>query len=285
MTASPLPFSSIENEFLRLDYLTTTGPRIIGLFAKGIAGNLLAETPDVHWSTPHGEYYLRGGHRLCTAPEDLFYTCPEESVEMIEQSNQVILKSPVDASGLQREITIDLENNKVHLSHCITWHGGEPITFAPWAITQLRLGGMAILPLSKSNGLQPDRNFVLWPYSEIKDNRLELHDDLILVHARKTGKALKVGSFISKSWIAYTLGNAIFIKRFTQDRHGNFPDMGCNVEIHSDDNCIELETLGSLTLLENGASMTHKETWEILTGEYPATLDTASHINQQLFQS
>jgi len=39
---------------------------------------LLAETPNVHWRTPHGEYHLRGGHRLWTAPENPFYTCPED---------------------------------------------------------------------------------------------------------------------------------------------------------------------------------------------------------------
>ena len=31
--------------------------------------DLLAEVPDIHWTTPYGEYYLRGGHRLWHAPE------------------------------------------------------------------------------------------------------------------------------------------------------------------------------------------------------------------------
>ena len=31
--------------------------------------NLLAETPDIFWPTPDGDYYLRGGHRLWHAPE------------------------------------------------------------------------------------------------------------------------------------------------------------------------------------------------------------------------
>ena len=48
VATSPLPYASIENEYLRLDYLTTTGPRIIGLYVKGIEGNLLAEAPRVH---------------------------------------------------------------------------------------------------------------------------------------------------------------------------------------------------------------------------------------------
>src|SRR5258707_15510805 len=106
MPTSPLPFASIENNFLRLDYLTTTGTRIIGLYVKGAQGNLLAETPDIHWSTPHGEYYLHGGHRLWTAPEDPFYTCPEEGLEVIEDGDNIILRSLVDKAGLEKEITI-----------------------------------------------------------------------------------------------------------------------------------------------------------------------------------
>src|SRR5574341_428384 len=153
MSASLLPFASIENKFLRLDYLTTIGPRIIGLYLPGIEGNFLAETPHVHWPTPHGEYYLYGGHRLWTAPEDCFYTCPENHVNVIAEKDRVTLRSNVDASGLEKEISFRLDENHVVLVHRITWHGNEPVEFAPWAITQLRLGGMAILPQPVSEGL------------------------------------------------------------------------------------------------------------------------------------
>ena len=172
MASYPLPFASIENEFLRLDYLTTTGPRIVGLYANGVEGNLLAETPDAHWPTPHGEFYLRGGHRLWIAPENLFYVCPEDNLSVVEEKDKVILRSPVDAAGLEKEISFRLDENCVHLTHRITWHGEEPIEFAPWGITQLRTGGMAVLPLASSEGLMPDRNLVFWPYSQIRDEAI-----------------------------------------------------------------------------------------------------------------
>src|SRR5262245_56524319 len=106
MTISALPFAFIEYDFLHVDYLTTIGPRIFGLYAKGVAGNLFAETPDVHWPTPHGEYYLHGGHRLWIAPEDPFYTCPEDNVSFITEKDRLILRSNIDASGLEKEISI-----------------------------------------------------------------------------------------------------------------------------------------------------------------------------------
>ena len=279
----PLPFASIENSFLRLDYLTTTGPRIIGLYAQGSEGNLLAETPDVHWPTPHGEYYLRGGHRLWTAPEDPFFNCPEDGVIIIEEKNGVVLRSPVDASGLEKEITFRLDENCVHLTHRITWHGDKPIEFAPWSITQLRPGGMVILPLSFSEGLTPDRNFVLWPYSQIRDERLELHDDMILLHGELTKQAFKIGNLNKFGWVACTIGNALFVKRFSAGDSQNYPDMGCNVEAYVKDACIELETLGPLAKLSPTESVTHEETWQVFTDiEHPATMESARAIREGL---
>jgi hypothetical protein len=283
MNRSSLPTASIENKYLRLDYLTSTGPRIVGLYSQGLDGNLLAETPDAHWPTPHGEYYLRGGHRLWTAPENPFYTCPEEGVQVFEEKGKVVLRSPVDVCGLEKEVSFYLDENCVHLTHRITWHGEQQIEFAPWTITQLRLGGMVILPQSTTKGLHPDRKIVFWPYSQIRDERLELHQDLILVHGRPSQQAFKIGTLNRHGWIACTLGNALFIKRFVLDPSQSYPDMGCNVEAYVKDVCIELETLGPLTELGTGESVTHQETWEVLTDhEYPATQETARAVQTLL---
>src|SRR5512142_2418531 len=111
MEPYPLPFASIENDFLRLDYLTSVGPRIIGLYSKQADLELLAPSFDMHWSTPHGEYYLYGGHRIWKAPEDSFYNCPEDNVTVIQEENKVTLRNNVDASGLQKEISFYLDGN------------------------------------------------------------------------------------------------------------------------------------------------------------------------------
>ncbi len=277
-----LPFASIENDFLRLNYLTTTGPRVIGLHAKGASGNLLVETPEVHWSTPHGEFYLRGGHRLWVAPENPFYVCPEDGVQVEQNGSKVILRSAADASGIEKEISIQLDENRVHLFHRVIWHGENEIRLAPWAITQLRLGGMAILPQSNADGLLPNRNIVLWPYTRIDDERLELNDELILLHGKVSAEACKIGGSNSHGWIACALGDAMFIKYFEVNANEPYPDLGCNVEAYVKDVCIELETLGPLRTLKQGDSITHAETWQVLTGNYPATLESARTISAQL---
>lgn len=280
---SPLPFASIENNYLRLDYLTTTGPRIVGLYSHGVEGNLLAETPNAHWPTPHGEFYLRGGHRLWVAPENLFYVCPEDNLFVVEEKDKVVLRSPMDISGLEKEMSFRLDENCVHLTHRITWHGDQPVEFAPWGITQLRLGGMAILPLSSAEGLQPNRNLVFWPYSQVHDERFELHDNMILLQGQSAEHAFKVGYLNKHGWIACTLGRALFVKRFSYDKSQSYPDMSCNVEAYVKDECIELEALGPLKKLNPGESMTHQETWEVIADkEYAPTLETAHAICAKL---
>ena len=278
MNTSAAPSASIENDFLRVDYLTTLGPRIIGLYAKKAGVELFARTPDVHWTTPHGEYYLHGGHRLWTAPEDPFYTCPEDNVGVMAENDTIILRSRVDASCLEKEISLQLDENRVRLMHRVTWHGSDPIELAPWAITQLQLGGMGILPQSQAGGLGPNRNIVLWPYSQVHDERLRLHDDVILLHGRSAENAFKIGSYNTYGWIAYAMHHALFIKRFSRNEAGRFPDMGCNVEAYVKDSCLELETLGPLRTLEPGAHVRLEETWEVHPGEYPATLESAHTI-------
>jgi len=284
LTDYGLPFATIENEYLRLDYLTTTGPRIVGLYVSGAKDNLLASTPEVHWETPHGEYYLRGGHRLWTAPEDPFYTCPEEGLNVVEKNDAIVLKSPIDASGQQKEIAVRLDGNSVRLSQSITWHGEAPMVFAPWGISQLRLGGMAVLPLASIDGLQPDRNLVFWPYAHIKDERLNLHDDLVLLHGIASEQACKIGNRNNHGWVACAFGDALFVKKFLPDANGTYPDMGCNVEAYVKDVCLELEVLGASKLLRPGESITLEETWQVFAGDYPATLECARNIKKQLSQ-
>jgi hypothetical protein len=285
MFESKLPSASIENEFLRVDYLTSVGPRIIGLYSKQAGIELLAPSPDIHWPTPHGEYYLYGGHRIWKAPEDSFYNCPEDNVTVVKEKNRVTLRNNVDASGLQKEISFTLDENRVLLTHQLIWHGQGPIELAPWTITQVPLGGLAILPQSSLRaGSAPTRSLAIFPYAAITDPRLELHDDLILVHGRADPKAFKVGNYNPFGWAAYMLEKALFIKRFPVNEFRVLPDMGSNIEVYVRNLYLELEALGKLTWLKPGDSVTFEETWEVTPGTYFVNLEGARKIMKQLSQ-
>lgn len=194
----------------------------------------------------------------------------------------MVLRSGIDAAGLEKEISFHLNENCVTLKHRVTWRGKEPIELAPWAITQLRFGGMAVLPQSDSDGLQPNRSLVFWPYSQVNDERFELYDDLILIHGCEDEQAFKIGNYNLHGWVACLLGKALFVKRFSVDETQRYPDMDCNVEAYVKDSCIELETLGPLTMLKPREFVTLEETWEVTMGEYLPTLENARTISEQL---
>jgi hypothetical protein len=192
----------------------------------------------------------------------------------------------VDASGLQKEISFTLAENCVHLTHQITWHGQDPIELAPWTITQVPLGGIAILPQPiQREGSAPTRSLALFPYATSTDPRLELHDDVILVHGYADPKFFKVGSYNPFGWAAYMLEKALFIKRFPVSDFRMLPDMGSNVETYVHDAYLELETLGKLSWLNPGESVCFEETWEVIPGAYRVDLEEARKIIRQLSQS
>ena len=63
------PTRTLANEHIRLDYLTTAGPRIVRLSLAGSDDNLLAEVADIKIPTPYGDFNIFGGHRLWHSPE------------------------------------------------------------------------------------------------------------------------------------------------------------------------------------------------------------------------
>ena len=88
-------------------------------------------------------------------------------------------------------------------------------------------------------------------------------DDYILLQARPSLPAIKVGMFNPHGWLGYAMNGILFIKRFDQFRGANYPDCGSNAEVFCNDRFVELESLGPLKELRPGESVFHKETWEI----------------------
>jgi hypothetical protein len=265
-----LPIDSLSNNQLRLDYLTTAGPRIVRLFLNGESENLLAETPDISWDTPNGVFHLRGGHRLWTAPEDLNRTSAPDNTTLEIQKDQHSIKlhaPPHPATGLSKTIGIRLASDRpaVTLEHQIENHNPFAIELAPWAVTMLPLGGIACLPQpGGSNSPLPNRNLVLWPYMRLHDPRLNLQDDLIVLDGSAADTPFKIGSRNPAGWLCYLCEGKVFVKHSAFQMDATYPDWGCNAELYVWDRFIELETLGPLVELEPGASVFHKETWEVI---------------------
>jgi hypothetical protein len=263
---------AVENEHLRLAFLLDAGPRVVRLSTPGSA-NIFAETPEAGWETIHGDkYLLYGGHRLWTAPECVAEEqVPEAAPVTTERLSDgvEIFGGTVTHQGLTRSIRLRLDPDEpwVHVRHALHNSTDRPVEAAAWALSQLAVGGAAVLPQQQGHvsGPQlPNRNLVLWPFSPISDPRLELRDDVVRVHAALAPGSLKIGYFNRAGWVAYEKNGTVFRKEFAVAADKPHADFGCNVEVYVCDDFIELETLSPLREIAPGQTVEHDETWKVI---------------------
>ena len=261
----------LENEYIRLEYLTTAGPRLIRLSYQG-SPNLLADAYDVSLNMTHEGYSLLGGHRLWISPEvpEKTYIPDNSGVRVMEIPNGVELTgASEEGSRVRKRVKVELEARRpvLQLVHTIVNEDLAAVTISPWAISMFRQGGTVILPQpdgnADPNGLLNNRLIALWPYTRIADARLILRDDFILVHATPNLPALKLGYYNTAGWLAYWIDGILFRKSFVVHPGTTYPDGGCNSEVFCNDRFVELETLGSLTALLPGEEAVLTETWDL----------------------
>lgn len=263
------PTGRLENDYLKLDYLTGAGPRIVRLIPKSLGENLLAETPEYELPSPYGPYHLWGGHRLWHAPESSkrTYVPDDAGLECRAVQGGLRLRYDEPYTGIRKEILVKLHPwaPDVQLYHKLTNTGLWPVQLAPWAITQLRAGGIAILPQNTEeldpDGLQANREVVMWQYSRWDDPRLRLGHETIEIETQPIAAPFKLGYFNRAGWLEYVYKGISFRKEFTPQPGQLHVDFGCNTEIYTNDRHIELETLGPLVTLETGESVDHFERW------------------------
>lgn len=270
---------SLSNQNLTLWATVSAGPRILGLSAFG-GGNLLAVLPGVALDFPgEGSLELIGGHRLWYAPEipERTYIPDGKPVSWAKVDSGIELTQPVEqATGMQKQIRIELDRDgaRAIITHRLSNQGKNPFDLAPWAITQVKPGGVGVLPLKMGNadphGLLPNREIVLWPYTPIGSEHLSLTDAAIFVHANMKKAALKVGASNPVGWIAYAVDDQMFVKRSAYIEGGNYLDRGASSQIYCNQDFLELETLSPLVMLQPGEGISHIERWEVYpSGAWP----------------
>ncbi len=265
----------LENEALSLWVTRSVGPRIIGLALQG-GDNLFALLPGETTECPgRGTYSFRGGHRLWYAPEDLRRTyLPDDEPLTIRQveNGVLVLQPPEEPTGIQKSLTILLPGAGAHVivDHTLDNQGEEAIELAPWAITQLRPGGVAVLPqetaLADEYGLLPNRHIVLWPYTQIASPYITWGDRYLFITATMQEGALKIGFPNPAGWLGYAVGEILFVKHAAYRPQATYFDRGSSSECYCNPRFLELETLGPRVTLSPGQSVTHRETWRVYAG-------------------
>ncbi|MDR7400988.1 MAG: hypothetical protein QN155_02000 [Armatimonadota bacterium] len=261
---------------------TAVGPRVIRFAFTG-GENEFAEFPDDLGRTGGTAWRIYGGHRLWHAPEQFprTYAPDNDPVAWEPLPDGVRLIQPVEATtGVQKEIEIRLapRGARVDVTHRLRNHTPWTIELAPWALTAMAPGGVAVIPLPPRGRhpqhLQPTGLLSLWPYTDLADPRWTWGTRYVLLRqdpARSSPQ--KVGILAPDGWAAYARAGRLFVKTFPYVPGARYPDLGCCVEAFANDAMLELETLGPLTALPPGGDAVHHERWFLFRDVPPPRTD------------
>lgn len=243
----------------------TFGPRLISLKQDDSPEMFVALDPEVATGHPSGQTYrFRGGHRLWASPEDpaVTYAPDDHNCMVTSGTDSLTISAPKDMAGFEKTIRLGWADSRLSVEHRLHWVGEGPIAVSPWAITQVPLGGVAILPVAGvGEGPGADRSVVVWPYTRLNDERISWAENSVLIHATP-GKPTKLGSGPATRSIGYLRDGHLFTKRF-EAPPGEYPDRGALAQIYTNELFCELESLGPLVSLEPGDEANHVEVWEI----------------------
>jgi len=260
----------LANREIELIVTAEVGPRIIRLGFIG-GPNEFAEYPAQIGQTGGDEWRIYGGHRLWHAPEAIPRTYyPDNSpIQWQSEGEGIRVTTPAEpTTGIAKamRIWLDPASNHVHVVHHLTNHGAWPLTLAAWALTVMAPGGRAIIPQeaygSHAEFLLPARPLVLWKYTDMSDPRFTWGRRFVqLRQDRKATEPLKLGALNTLGWAAYENGGRVFVKRFACEQRATYLDYGCNCEMFTDSNMLEVESLSPIVALEPGVSIEHEEHW------------------------
>lgn len=276
----------VSNGEIELIATTDVGPRIIRFGYVG-GQNIFKEYEDMLGKTGGDEWRIYGGHRLWHAPEAKPRTYWPDNVPVAYEwdGKTLTLSQPQEeTTKLQKtmRVTLDPGSNRVEIVHAIVNNGMFSVELAPWALTVMAQGGRAVLPQepfrAHSDYLLPARPLVLWHYTNMSDPRWTWGEKFIqLRQDPNADNPEKVGLLNKQGWAAYLLKGDVFIKRFPFEEGADYPDYNSNCETFTNEDMLEVESLGALIELQPGADVSHTETWHLFkadVGEDEAAIES-----------
>jgi hypothetical protein len=260
------------------------GPRLISYQHSG-GTNVFKEYGEQLGKTGEKDWQIRGGHRLWVGPEDLTRTYAPDNGPVAHKvigPGSVRLTPAADAEyGIQREmdVTLAAEGTTVTVLHRIINTGEKPTHLAIWALSVMAPGGVEVIPLPPKKphpgppknarspeDYAPNQTMVLWPFFDFADPRWTFGSRYITLRQDRSRGPTKIGLAHRLGWVAYLNGGTLFVKRFDFQSGKHYPDRGSNFETFTNEDMLEIESLGPLVELAPGAKVEHTERWELFKG-------------------
>jgi hypothetical protein len=257
------------------------GPRVIRFGFVG-GQNLFKEFAEQLGKSGEKDFQLRGGSRVWKAPEDPVATWAPDNVPVNVKvtANGLIATAPVEPlTNLQKEIEIEMEpsGNKATVTHRITNHGLFALEFSPWVLTMMAPGGMVVSGFpprgTHPQNLEVTNPLAMWAYTDLSDPRLKFTKKYLTMRQDpNNSNAEKVGTFNKDTWAAYLLNGEAFVKRAEADPEKTYPDFGCSFETFTNNEFLEIETLGPMTKVLPEHTVTQVEHWSLHKNVKPAAI-------------
>ena len=264
----------LENELLEVIATLEVGPRILS-FKRKDSENILGLMEAQLGQSGESDFRLRGGHRLWLAPESAATYYPDNHpVELIELNDHHVKLIAPPEQQIQKSMELQLTASQLTITHEVIALTDIASPVSAWSLTILRPGGTAIVPQpetrshpghadeSNEAAYLPDRHLSLWSYTNINDTRITWANP-VTIEQRVDTEPLKLGFLHRKSKVHYEVGTDRFTKTAGYDESATYPDGNCNLEVYTDGELLELETLSPLMTLTTGKSICHEETWTL----------------------
>lgn len=290
----------LSNGTVELILTLDVGPRIM---RYGFIGepNVFKEYDAQMGKSGESDWQIRGGHRLWHGPEDSVRTYVLDNApvkyEKLSDSSVRLIQPVEKLTGIQKEIdvTLDAEGSGVLLTHRLRNTGVKAVELAPWALTVMAQGGVAIIPLpekikhpgSLEPGEKPDyrgfaanQNLILWPFTDLADPRWHWGTRYITLTQDKNARTpTKLGLAHKLGWIGYLNQGTLFVKAFDYQEGKTYADGGSSFETFTNKDMLEVETLGALQTIAPGKAIEHIERWRLLKGLPNETTEAAIDAN------
>jgi hypothetical protein len=244
-----------------VDVAEEFGPRIIGLRRNDGDEALVSLGPESVIEHAGGVFSFRGGHRLWSAPEIAAstYASDDHTCSLVFEGDSLTVSAKPDAAGLAKTITVRSAGDSLVVEHLIE-PGHDGVAMAAWGITQLPLGGTALVPLEgPETSPLPNRSLVLWPYTNLNDPRLAFRQTGVEIDAG-AGDPLKLGTAGWTSRLGYLRSGQLFTKELVSSSSGVVPDFGASHQVYVGQGFCELETMGG-QVADGPARLT--ERWQL----------------------
>lgn len=283
----------ISNGKITLKVTCDIGPRVIYLAGQDNINLMFEDENDAinkggeHFDKNYkkGEmWHIYGGHRLWRSPEDINSYYPDNyEVDVEILSNGAIFSAkPEITTSIQKTLVITMEDDgEITIIHKFANVGDKAINCSLWALSVMNSGGIGYVPLSTEDTvLLPNRNIVIWPYTDIKDKRIDLRNNALVVKQDVNATSPIKFGLLNTEGVAYYLNyNNLFEKQFEKGkRDGSYSDHSSNVELYTSNLMMEIETLSEYQTILPQESADHVEIWNL----YPKNSDKYNEVAKKI---